>query len=1033
MHATMPDDATSLLSFFPPVRGTVYHKPSESQVSDTNENQQNRDGEAGSALALAGRLRAEQPLGNPPLVRGFDNQKRVSSTRNDESLASFFDFTRYADPDESQTGAESAWSPQAPAADLFRAPPRPAEINGRSPAQAFSKPGVAEPLFDLKLSTERQGSLFTSADTLPFILTELAFSTEISLDVETTALSAYQHPQKLKKDTKIGGTIPLRVYEKQYGAGTDATPRCRVLAFRTDSGLRVAVDLDDIGWCKRSPGGLSNRRLLIRALSGKVWVGQNLLFDYTWLKTIEKTVRPRRIIDTMLLGTACHSDFMMKLHTAASGALLQVKGRKTHKYAREIYEYLLRRKKKTEDNEDDGVYSLYILALYHLGEKLDKSYQKPQNWAVSYLSPAHYEYSCGDIEAPPLIARRQFGLSDDCHVSELLAALDNHAGGSCYRVFEKALHGLVEMHRKGIYFSADSAARYGASLDKQRDAALIALFEIAPALAGHKDVIVAGGLTGVLKSAMAAELERLYHKPPPVSASDGKPLLGAAALKMHYGSQPLLEAWGKVQESVKRRAMLDDYVERAGRDGGRLHSIVSINTAAGRTASEDPNVQNAPRDEEFRACFEAPPPGPDGRKKKMLAIDYSSIEMVIAAGLAQRCYTMVREGLQALREEMFTGRKNLQKNSYDFLGRMRWLGWMLRGSSIIEDYLDSCAEHDHDTPIDVEIVDRPEMADGSTGFSDETMAQWAAHFSSVFVDWLEKVKRNGGFKDDQAEDRLTLPYATRNGLDTHMITAAATLRRSGEIDFGDCRTALDWLESKTPDERDALKKKYKKPRQKGKANNFGLLYGMQYIKLHAYGQVNYGIDWSLEEAAESRVEWFNTYPEIGLWHFCTRHGGKVKNDVVDIISETVKLRDDGARFFVGTTLSGRTVCSPDLNAALNYQDQGTGAEIALDAFGQFYETPVPYAEADTPVAATAQGPGLFDRDIPKTLVALEHTMGARLVAFVHDEFIFEEYEDMIDELESSVYKLMTDAAKPYLDQFDIFVGAEGAKGDHWIH
>jgi hypothetical protein len=126
-----------------------------------------------------------------------------------------------------------------------------------------------------------------------------------------------------------------------------------------------------------------------------------------------------------------------------------------------------------------------------------------------------------------------------------------------------------------------------------------------------------------------------------------------------------------------------------------------------------------------------------------------------------------------------------------------------------------------------------------------------------------------------------------------------------------------------------------------------------------------------------------------------------------------------------------------LNAALNYQDQGTGAEIALDAFGQFYETPVPYAAEESSTAPLAQTPqqdwGLFDRDVPKVMVALEHTMGARLVAFVHDEFIFEEYEDRIDELESSVYKLMTDAAKPYLDQFDIFVGAEGAKGDHWIH
>lgn len=55
-------------------------------------------------------------------------------------------------------------------------------------------------------------------------------------------------------------------------------------------------------------------------------------------------------------------------------------------------------------------------------------------------------------------------------------------------------------------------------------------------------------------------------------------------------------------------------------------------------------------------------------------------------------------------------------------------------------------------------------------------------------------------------------------------------------------------------------------RQAAKAANFGLLYGQGVKGFRRFAFLNYGVDWTLEEAKEVRDRWFEIYSGIKPWH-----------------------------------------------------------------------------------------------------------------------------------------------------------------------
>jgi DNA polymerase I-like protein with 3'-5' exonuclease and polymerase domains len=145
-------------------------------------------------------------------------------------------------------------------------------------------------------------------------------------------------------------------------------------------------------------------------------------------------------------------------------------------------------------------------------------------------------------------------------------------------------------------------------------------------------------------------------------------------------------------------------------------------------------------------------------------------------------------------------------------------------------------------------------------------------------------------------------------------------------------------------------------RQLAKAVNFGLLYGQGANGLCNYAHDKYGVEMSLEEAAEYRKRWFETYPAIRAWH--SREGANFNSG------------DDSA-----STLAGRLRKVRTFMEKVNHPVQGTGADGLKLAMALFHE----------------RLPGHLD---------------AKLVISCHDELVVECLEEQAEEVARFLEEIM---------------------------
>ena len=137
----------------------------------------------------------------------------------------------------------------------------------------------------------------------------------------------------------------------------------------------------------------------------------------------------------------------------------------------------------------------------------------------------------------------------------------------------------------------------------------------------------------------------------------------------------------------------------------------------------------------------------------------------------------------------------------------------------------------------------------------------------------------------------------------------------------------------------------KEHRQKGKAVNFGFIFGMAALGFVDYARDSYGVIMSVEEAIKFRDAWFDLYQGILAWHTRTN---------VDVWRHK-----KSGEPMVTRSLTGRLrhLTYPKLTEALNTPVQGTEADIVKLAIGMLM-------------------PGL-------------RKLGGRLVGQIHDEIIIE--------------------------------------------
>ena len=562
----------------------------------------------------------------------------------------------------------------------------------------------------------------------------------------------------------------------------------------------------------------------------------------------------------------------------------------------------------------------------------DKSYQKPPNWCVSTLSAQHLDYVTGDVDLP---LRFLNNLLPGVDVEEMPSQIEHQY--PWYLPFATSTVRLAEAHVRGVPFCFQGAehlrSQYLLNIGKAADD----LVQI-PEYVGLREPLLDPrvGETKQMKQALVAHAQ--IHGVTLASTEAGNISTGRDALK-ECGANELPGAilFEEIKAGKKAIGTIEEYKRAAAADG-RLHSLITFTTATGRTSSSEPNLQNVPRDHRFRELFRAKP------GHVILSADYAAIELRIAAALAERAITDLRlrlngdSGHDWFLEQVFKGR--------------------YATSRLI------CPEE-------------PET--------------WT-------LDWLNEAIAAVSQTVLRRKVQMMMSIFTRK-LDPHLVTAIDMARRSGKIECGE--NSVDWLTTQDDQARKDLKAKLQQERQGAKPTNFGLLYGMSAAGLHRYGISNYGLNWTPKEATQARSAWFELYPEFRLWHFWTKYTQSRKVNqgkclLWDSFSQQLIAPEFVARIYQPTTLIGRRFAIlNDFKQALNYQDQGSGADI-----------------------------------LARAIALLPEDVAAMMMMPVHDELVLEVPVNEIESVKQMVVETMIQAGYEVLGG-QIPVEVEAAIGEVW--
>jgi DNA polymerase I-like protein with 3'-5' exonuclease and polymerase domains len=193
----------------------------------------------------------------------------------------------------------------------------------------------------------------------------------------------------------------------------------------------------------------------------------------------------------------------------------------------------------------------------------------------------------------------------------------------------------------------------------------------------------------------------------------------------------------------------------------------------------------------------------------------------------------------------------------------------------------------------------------------------------------------------------------------------------------------------------------KDDRQKAKAVNFGLIYGMSAPTLKKYAWFNYGVRMTEEEAEATRNAFFNLYKGISRWHITEkRHLSNPEKyyvhkhlegfyDIDVSIQRTILGRK---RFW--SSYMGETNAKP--TEFYNSADQGTSADITKLSLVRLY------------------------RELPEE---------AHIVGAVHDEIICEVPISKAEEISALMLRIMREEGSKVLAP--VPVDAESVIGDTW--
>lgn len=799
--------------------------------------------------------------------------------------------------------------------------------------------------FDLDYHDANTQELVPWASVTPDLLQRIKTAPWKITDVETTGLNP------ASKEFNVTG--------KDYRRGVQPRLRLRIVTVLFPNPV-MATGYElysfDIDKCTSR-----ERNDLCAAVLTGVVIAHNAGFDGYWLRMFARDVRPVLLLDSMLIARVMFPEQPVEMAKLCSNE--------------EADPELVQAAMAMFMGGRSG-WSLADLSVTLRGKTMDKGYQGPKNWAEPFLSQEAYNYATQDTISLLEIWMALFKIHT---VSDVLTAyMREREVRPALRIIEPQVMDIIVMREHGMPWVVQKAEHY-VKLQWQKVAEYAEeMIRLEPSLAPFRADLANAekGVTAQLKEAIGnaftARGLMLDVTERTGTFKIGEKDLRRARAQINEEAKALFNAWTGLNRAKKAGGMAREVTGFATRSpDGWLHPNTGHGPVTGRLSSSEPNCQQFPRDEMFRACVEAI------GGHQIVASDYSALDMRVGAALALRAQHQIQEVIDGTRQckpdvkvvidRVAQGRITLeaavaeQKKADD-----RFEAWKQRREQVSDDR---------------ESVKR---------YWDEyrklARNQLLCSFQRCLVDVRGRAAADGTKDWGSLRNAFSI-----DGMDIHTWTALSMI---GEDPM---KLFAGKPGEEVASELKAWKKKLGDKRQTGKVGNLSLLYAMKAKGLQEAAAKNYNIHWTMEEAEKVRNDWLAAYVEIDLWHKWT--------ELNPYCSVIVPDPDRGGRMskkevYASYTLGGRLIYAFGLNAALSYEDQSSGADI----LGSVMDT--------------------LRREEPRIY---SYTCNQ-----VHDEVVFHVPKDTCAADTARIQEIMENCAEAYLMLFGVKGECSPAVGDVWL-
>jgi DNA polymerase I-like protein with 3'-5' exonuclease and polymerase domains len=785
-------------------------------------------------------------------------------------------------------------------------------------------------------------------ETVPWALPSKALLAEIAeakwkvTDIETTGLTPYSEQ--------------LNFSGKELRRGVNPILRLRVntVLYPQDGELKVVgFDFDQLT--------VQERRLVCEAVHTNAVFGHNVGFDAFWIQDLADGKMPTLLLDSMLLARALRPDAPLVLAKMCND---------------ENEDSDFRAAAESVFIQGKSGWALADLSLALLRKMVDKGKQGPKNWAEPFLTQEAYNYATGDSRTTYELLMK---ILEPYEGEDLLEKYMNARNTNpVVEMLEPQVADIVAMRKNGMPWSEEEAERYALSKIAAVKAYAKQMCEIEPALEKYLLALsdVNAGIKVDLKTAMG-EAFRNRGLDLDTTEKTGLPKVGEKDLRKAKAQEsaeaiPLFDAWVGLSKAKKTRQMALEVTKFAKRGpDGRIHSLTSHGPVTGRLASKEPNSQQFPSVQEFRNCVAAP------IGSKMVASDYSALDMRVGAALAIRAQKQIVEACMGDRQvdpdvlqciaRVLENRVSLYAaTAEEALASKRFLAWKLK----------------METVADVATARKAYWEE----YRSRARRMLLTRFTRCYKAVRERAEAAGTPEWGSLRDAFNIP-----GMDIHSWTALGMIGRDPVAEFGGLSN--DEVAKRLK----VVKKELGDTRKTGKVGNLSLLYAMKTLGLCEAAAKNYNIHWSFEEGDSVRTSWLATYIEIDLWH--------AWKELTPIDSVYIPDPDRGGRYvkkavYDCRTLADRKILAFGLNAALSYEDQSSGA----DALGVFMYT------------MRMKYPKVFETTVNQ----------------VHDEVVFQIKDEHVEGYTQIIQDEMVACAEKFTMPFGVHVECSPAIGQVWL-